>query len=90
MSITIDHPSTTGARILRRHTIITTQGMDGVLTIAAELRSCGSLVKEMHVDVREGVGCSELTCSVSMTAEEADQFATALRALPAVASVDPY
>jgi hypothetical protein len=96
MSITIDRPTTTpaartaGCRILRRHTIVTSQGMDGVLLVAAELRACGGLVKEMAVDVREGVGCSELTCSVSMTAEEAADFAARLRALPSVESVDPY
>ncbi|GAA4546126.1 hypothetical protein [Pseudonocardia xishanensis] len=89
MSITIDRP-TTASRILRRHTIITTQGMDGVLAVTAELRACATLVKEMAVDVREGVGCSALTCSVSMTAEEAADFAAHLRTLPAVESVDPY
>jgi hypothetical protein len=90
MSITIDRPSFTGSRILRKHTIITTQGMDGVLLVAAELRACGNLVKEMAVDVREGVGCSELTCSVSMTAEEAEAFQARLRRIPAVECVDPY
>jgi hypothetical protein len=99
MSITIDRPRTagpapaprtTGCRILRRHTIVTTHGMHGVLLVAAELRACAGLVKEMAVDVREGVGCSELTCSVSMTAEEAAEFAARLRALPSVESVDPY
>jgi len=93
MSLTIDRPrtaATAGCRILRRHTIVTTQGMDGVLAVTAELRASATLVKELAIDVREGVGCSEVTCSVSMTAEEAAEFAARLRTLDAVSSVDPY
>ncbi|GAA1837085.1 hypothetical protein GCM10009836_14600 [Pseudonocardia ailaonensis] len=90
MSITFDIPTATGTRMLRKHTIVTTGGMAAVLEIAAELRDCSALVKELTIDVHEGVGCSELTCAVTMTAEEAAEFATQLRALPAVSSVDPY
>jgi hypothetical protein len=92
MSITLDQPRTSdiAARILRRHTIVASDGMNGALCVAAELQSCGHLVREFAVDVREGVTYSTVTCTVSMTAFEADAFAAQLRTLAPVVSVDPY
>lgn len=106
MSLTIDSPRTaTGtfeafpapsrhagpiSRILRRHTIVTADGLDGVLRVADALRVWGKLVKEFAVEVRDGVGYSEVVCTLSATAEEALSFADTLRSLPSVASVEPY
>lgn len=73
----------------RRHEIVTTGGMAGVLHIGAALATLGYAVRDFAVDVREGVGHSSVTCTVSLTSGESDEFAEHLRALPLVVSVDP-
>ncbi|NMH99420.1 hypothetical protein [Pseudonocardia acidicola] len=91
MSLTADaRPfSDIASRIHRRHTVVTSGGMDGVMRVAAVLQSCGRPVRDFSVDVREGVIYSSLSCTISMTADEAQAFADRLRSIPSVVSVDP-
>lgn len=87
----LDHsPRTTWApRLQRRHEIVTTGGMQGVLDIGTALRACGFPVREFAVEVRDGVPYSSVTCTVSLTAAECTTFVDRLGALPAVVSVQP-
>jgi hypothetical protein len=87
----LDHsPRNTWApRLQRRHEIVTTGGMQGVLDIGTALRACGYAVREFAVEVRDGVPYSSVTCTVSLTADESATFADRLGAVPAVVSVEP-
>jgi hypothetical protein len=87
----IDHSSRTAwtPRLHRRHEIVTTGGMQGVLDVGAALRACGYPVADFAVDVRDGVPYSSVTCTVSLTSAECSTFAQRLSALPAVMSVEP-
>lgn len=76
-------------RMQRRHEIVTTGGMDGVLTIGAALQACGFPVRDFVVDVRDGVPYSSVTCTVSVTSAESSTFSERLGSLPAVLSVEP-
>lgn len=76
-------------RIPRRHEIVTTGGMDGVLRVGAALRGQGYPVRDFTVDVRDGVPYSSVTCTVSLTSAEAASFAESLGTCPAVVSVEP-
>lgn len=77
-------------RAHRKHTILTSDGLDGVFHVAAVLRDCGYRVREFSADVREGVGVTPLTCTVSLTAAESEQFVDRLSEEPTVLSVDRY
>ncbi|MFC5993417.1 hypothetical protein ACFQE5_04210 [Pseudonocardia hispaniensis] len=77
------------ARIHRRHEIVTSGGMTGVMQVADMLHSCGLPVRDFSVEVREGVAYGSLSCTLSMTADEAQRFVARLCTLPAVISVDP-
>ncbi|MEU6697155.1 hypothetical protein [Pseudonocardia sp. NPDC046786] len=102
MSITADRPTTfsfpaasggpadIAARMPRRHTVVTGDGMDGVMQLATALQACGRPLREFSVDVREGVAYSSVTCTMSMTPAEADEFESRMLALPGVLAVDPY
>jgi hypothetical protein len=87
----LDHsPRTTWTpRLQRRHEIVTTGGMQGVLDIGTALCACGFPVRDFTVDVRDGVPYSSVTCTVSLTADESATFADRLGAVPAVVSVEP-
>jgi hypothetical protein len=87
----LDHsPRTMWApRLQRRHEIVTTGGMQGVLDIGSTLRACGFPVRDFAVEVRDGVPYSSVTCTVSLTADECTTFAARLGAVPAVVSVEP-
>ena len=89
----IDHFSRPTAewqpRLHRRHEIVTTGGMEGVLRIGAALATCGYQVHEFVADVRDGVPYSSVTCTVALTAAEAALFAERLREVPTVIAVDP-
>lgn len=76
-------------RLHRRHEIVTTDGMAGVLRIGAALATCGYPVRDFAADVREGVPYSSVTCTVSLTGAESDTFAARMLALPTVVAVDP-
>lgn len=77
-------------RLPRRHEIVSTGGMDGVLRIGSALQTCGYQVTEFTADVREGVLYSSVTCTVALSGEEATTFAERLRELPTVVSVEPW
>lgn len=77
-------------RTHRRHTIVTSDGLDGVTQVATVLRECGYRVRDFSADVREGVVLTPLTCTVSLTPDESEQFVTRLSQEPAVVSVDRY
>jgi hypothetical protein len=87
----LDHsPRNTWApRLQRRHEIVTTGGMQGVLDIGTALRACGYPVREFAVEVLDGVPYSSVTCTVSLTPAECATFADRLGAVPAVVSVEP-
>jgi hypothetical protein len=87
----LDHSrrNTWAPRLQRRHEIVTTGGMQGVLDIGTALRACGFPVREFAVEVRDGVPYSSVTCTVSLTAAECATFADRLGAVPAVLSVEP-
>ena len=102
MSITADRPTTftfpagsggpedIASRMPRRHTVVTSDGMDGVMRVATALQSCGRILREFCVDVREGVAYGSVTCTMSMTPAEADEFESRMLAMPCVLAVDPY
>ncbi|MHA6795378.1 hypothetical protein ACVGVM_17965 [Pseudonocardia bannensis] len=93
MSLTADATHGTfsdiASRIHRRHTVVTSGGMDGVLRVAALLQSSGYHVRDFSADVREGVIYSSLSCTISMTASEAQAFADRVLSISSVVSVDP-
>jgi hypothetical protein len=87
----VDHrPRTTWTpRLPRRHEIVTTGGMAGVLGIGAALHACGYPVRDFAADVRDGVPYSSITCTVSLTSDETATFAERLGAVASVVSVEP-
>lgn len=90
MTILDDAPRTGWIpRLARRHEIVTTDGMDGVLRIGDALRAGGYPVRDFTADVRDGVPYSSVLCTVSLTSTEAASFAERLCTLPAVVSVEP-
>ncbi len=90
MTVLDDRPRTSWApRLPRRHEIVTTGGMAGVLDVGGALHRCGFPVRDFAVDVRDGVPYSSITCTVSVTRDESVQFAERLGALPAVLSIEP-
>lgn len=102
MSITADRPTTftfpaasgrpedIASRMPRRHTVVTGGGMDTVMQVATALQGCGRTLREFSVDVREGVAYGSVTCTMSMTPDEADEFESRMRAMPGVLTVDPF
>jgi hypothetical protein len=76
-------------RLHRRHEIVTTGGVQGVLDVGTALRTSGFPVSDFAVDVRDGVPYSSVTCTVSLTNAECSVFTERLSALPSVISVQP-
>lgn len=74
-------------RLHRRHEIVTTGGVDGILQVGAILAD--HPVREFAADLREGVMYSSVTCTVSLTDEECGTLVHRLLAVPSVASVSP-
>lgn len=88
MTILDDRPRHLYApRLHRRHEIVTTGGMDGILQVSAILAD--HPVREFAADIREGVLYSSVTCTVSLTDDECRCLVNRLLAAPAVASVSP-
>lgn len=89
MTVLDDRPRTGWTpRLPRRHEIVTTGGMAGVLDIGAALHASGFPVRDFTVDVRDGVPYSSITCTVSITRDESALFAERIGALPGVVAVD--
>ena len=88
----LDHfPRRTGGwqpRLHRRHEIVTTGGMAGVLRVGAALTTCGYQVHEFVADVQDGVPYSSVTCTVALRADETALFAERLREVPTVLAVE--
>jgi len=76
-------------RLHRRHEIVTTGGMAGVLRVGAALTTCGYQVHEFVADVQDGVPYGSVTCIVALRADETALFAERLREVPTVIAVDP-
>ncbi|QJY49582.1 hypothetical protein [Pseudonocardia broussonetiae] len=90
MTVLDDSPRTTWTpRIPRRHEIVTTGGIEGVLRVGDALRAGGFPVRDFNADVRDGVPYSSVTCTVSLTRSEEAAFADLMGTLPAVVSVEP-
>ena len=75
-------------RLHRRHEIVTTDGMAGVLRVGAALTTCGYQVHEFVADVQDGVPYGSVTCTVALRADETALFAERLREVPTVIAVD--
>jgi len=78
-----------GVRSHRRYSVLTTDGIDGVMRVATVLRQRGYRLREFAADMREGLVLSTVTCTVSATAEEADLCVQRLLRVPTVVAVDP-
>lgn len=90
MTVLDDSPRTTWTpRTPRRHEIVTTGGIEGVLRVGDALRAGGYPVRDFAADVRDGVPYSSVTCTVSLTRGEEVAFAELMGTLPAVISVEP-
>lgn len=87
----IDHSARAGYafRLQRRHEIVTVGGLDAVLRVGDALRHSGFPIREFSVEVRDGVPYSRVTCTVSLTAEEAEAFPAMLCRLDDVVAVEP-
>lgn len=88
----LDHPPRPARyafRMQRRHEIVTTGGMEGVLRVGAAVAACGFPVRDFAVEVLDGVPYSSVTCTVSLTSAESESFAERLGLLSEVVSVDP-
>lgn len=72
----------------RRHSLVLSGGIAGVSRVTAALLAFGCRVGDFTAEVREGVGLSGLTCTVSATATQAARLADRLRAEPDVVTVD--
>ena len=53
-------------RLHRRHEIVTTGGMAGVLSVGMALTTCGYQVHEFVADVQDGVPYGSVTCTVAL------------------------
>jgi hypothetical protein len=82
------HTAVWQPRLHRRHEIVSTGGMEGVLRIGAALTTCGYQVHEFVADVQDGVPYGSVTCTVALTADETALFAERLREVPTVIAVD--
>jgi hypothetical protein len=90
----LDHSRTSSRdswspRLRRRHEIVTTGGVQGVLDIGTALNDGGFPVSDFVVDVRDGVVYSSVTCTVSLTSAELTAFTERMATVPSVISVEP-
>ena len=65
-----------------------TGGLDGAVRVALMLRGRNYQVRDLAIDVREGVVFSEVRATVAVTAAEAELLLKRLRRLPAVVSAE--
>ena len=82
-------PGRRASRLPRPYTILTTGGIAGVMGLATAMCDMGYRVPDFSVDVHEGVSCSCVSCNVALTQAECDEFASLVRELPGVLSVEP-
>lgn len=72
----------------RNVTVQVTGGLDGVVRIATMLRGRRYRVRDLAVDVREGVVVSEVRATVVLTASETALLLERLRRLATVVSAE--
>jgi hypothetical protein len=90
MTVLDDSPRSTYApRLQRRHEIVTTGGMDGLLCLTDALRESGFPIRDFTVEVHDGVPYSSVTCTVSVTNDESIEFERRISALPTVVAIEP-
>jgi hypothetical protein len=65
-----------------------TGGLDGAVRVAMMLRGRNYRVRDLAIDVREGVMVSEVRVTVVVTTAEAELLLKRLRRLPAVVSAE--
>ncbi|HJQ47459.1 MAG TPA: hypothetical protein VJ870_14265 [Amycolatopsis sp.] len=63
-------------------------GLNGVLRVVALLHSRAYPVRNLSVDVREGLVASRVCCTLLLTATEAGLLLERLRRMPAVVSAE--
>lgn len=73
----------------RAVTVHVAGGLDGVLRVVAMLRGRGYRVRDLSVDVREGVVESRVDVTAVLTPDEAHLLLQRLRRTPAVVSAEP-
>jgi hypothetical protein len=66
-----------------------TGGLDGALRVVTMLRGRDYRVRDLVLNVREGVVESLLTCTVVLTSADLDLLVARLQRLPAVVSAEP-
>ncbi|HZZ51648.1 MAG TPA: hypothetical protein VFE65_32540 [Pseudonocardia sp.] len=72
-----------------RHRSITahvTDGLDGLLKVTTMLRSRGYRVRDLSVDIREGVIESLITCTIALNTADTELLIERLRRVPVVVS----
>jgi len=82
-------PGRRTSRLPRPYTIVTIGGIVGVMDLASALCTLGYRVPDFSVDVREGVSCSCVSCTVALTTGESADFVARVRTFPGVVSVEP-
>lgn len=65
-----------------------TGGLDGVLRVVAMLRGRVYRVRDLQVEVREGIAESRVDCTALLTPAEIDLLLARLRRMPVVASAE--
>ncbi|MBN9108227.1 MAG: hypothetical protein J0I34_05540 [Pseudonocardia sp.] len=84
-----DRPATPAAfPSHRRVTAYVAGGLDGVLRVVSMLRGRGYKVRDLSVQVCDGVVESAVSCTVALTAAETTLLVQRLRRMPAVVSAD--
>lgn len=81
-----------GAREYPTHravVVYVTGGLDGVLRVMTLLRGRAYRVRDVEVDVREGVVESRVGATAYLTGVEADLLLARLRRMPVVVSAEP-
>jgi hypothetical protein len=77
-----------GPVVHRRVAVRVADGLDGVLRVASVLRGRRYRVRDLALDVREGVVVSEVRATVLLTAPETDLLLERLRRVVAVISAE--
>lgn len=73
----------------RRFVASISGGLDGAVRVAMMLRGRNYQVRDLTVDIHEGVELSEIRATILLTAAEADLLVKRLQRMPAVVSVEP-
>lgn len=72
--------------VRRRIATYFTDGVDGMVNLAATLQQRGYAVHDLSVDIRDGVTESSMECTVMVGNDDVDGLLDGLRQLPSVVS----